>query len=108
MVDLAGDTHRAVYTLSFVDAVYVLHVFQMKSKRWMKTPQKDLDLSSDPVRGRLRGASSDRLFRFLNALGQDVKIMIAPRPPRSRRLGSLRVVETTLGPPQPALVPASR
>ena len=35
---------------------------------------------SDLVRGRLRGFSSDRLFRFLNALGQDVQIVIVPRP----------------------------
>ena len=48
---------------------------------------------SDLVRGRLRGFSSDRLFRFLNALGQDVKIVIAPRPPHSRRVGHLRVVD---------------
>src|SRR5438093_12726786 len=48
---------------------------------------------SDLVRGRLRGFSSDRLFRFLNALGQDVKIVIAPRPAHSRRIGQLRVVD---------------
>jgi len=48
---------------------------------------------SDLVRGRLRGFSSDRLFLFLNALGQDVKIVIAPRPPHSRRVGHLRVVD---------------
>ena len=51
---------------------------------------------SDLVRGRLRGFSSDRLFRFLNALGQDVKIVIAPRPPHSRRIGHLRVVDDQL------------
>ena len=48
---------------------------------------------SDLVRGRLRGFSSDRLFRFLNALGQDVQIVIVPRPPHSRRIGHLRVVD---------------
>jgi predicted XRE-type DNA-binding protein len=48
---------------------------------------------SDLVRGRLRGFSSDRLFRFLNALGQDVRIVIVPRPPHSRRTGHLRVVD---------------
>lgn len=51
---------------------------------------------SDLVRGRLRGFSSDRLFRFLNALGQDVKIVIAPQPPHSRRIGHLRVVDDHL------------
>jgi predicted XRE-type DNA-binding protein len=48
---------------------------------------------SDLVRGHLRGFSSDRLFRFLNALGQDVRIVIVPRPPRSRRVGHLRVMD---------------
>jgi len=51
---------------------------------------------SDLVRGRLRGFSSDRLFRFLNALGQDVRIVIVPRPPHSRRIGHLRVVDDHL------------
>ena len=51
---------------------------------------------SDLVRGRLRGFSSDRLFRFLTALGQDVKIVIVPRPPHSRRIGHLRVVDDHL------------
>ena len=31
------------------------------------------------MRGRLEGFSSDRLFRFLNALGSDVEIVIKPR-----------------------------
>ena len=48
---------------------------------------------SDLVRGRLRGFSSDRLFRFLNALGQDVLVVIVPRPAHSRGPGHLRVVD---------------
>ena len=32
------------------------------------------------VRCKLDGFSIDRLFRFLNALGQDVEILIAPKP----------------------------
>jgi predicted XRE-type DNA-binding protein len=37
------------------------------------------------LRGVLDDFSSDRLFQFLNALGQDVEIMIKPhRPPGSR------------------------
>ena len=48
---------------------------------------------SDLVRGRLRGFSSDRLFRFLNAFGQDIKIVIVPQPPRLRHIGHLRVVD---------------
>ena len=39
-----GDTYRAVYTVRFAGAVYVLHAFQKKSKVGMKTPKKELDL----------------------------------------------------------------
>jgi phage-related protein len=38
------NTYRAVYTVKFAGAVYVLHVFQKKSKRGIATPQKDIDL----------------------------------------------------------------
>lgn len=37
-------TYRAVYAVNFERAVYVLHVFQKKSKSGIKTPKKDLDL----------------------------------------------------------------
>ena len=53
--DFAGDTYRAVYTVKFADAVYVLHVFQKKSKRGIKTPQRDLDL----IKERLGRAEQD-------------------------------------------------
>jgi phage-related protein len=39
-----GGTYRAVYTVRYVAAVYVLHVFQKKSKRGAATPKADLDL----------------------------------------------------------------
>jgi phage-related protein len=41
--DAAG-TYRAVYTVRYPTAVYVLHVFQKKSKRGKQTPQHDIDL----------------------------------------------------------------
>ncbi len=44
------------------------------------------------INGRLAGFSSDRLLRCLNALGQDVDIVIKS-PPRSGQRGRLRVVE---------------
>jgi predicted XRE-type DNA-binding protein len=43
------------------------------------------------VRGKLDGFSTDRLFRFLNALGQDVEIVVRPRR-RNRAPASTRVV----------------
>lgn len=42
-------------------------------------------------RGRLDGFSTDRLLRFLNALGQDVEIVIRKKP-RSKRPARIRVV----------------
>lgn len=42
--DHRGDAYRAVYTVRFVEAVYVLHVFQKKSRRGIATPKPDLDL----------------------------------------------------------------
>jgi phage-related protein len=40
----AGNTYRAVYTVKFAAAAYVLHVFQKKSKRGIKTPKEELEL----------------------------------------------------------------
>lgn len=42
--DHDGNTYRSVYTVRFKDAVYVLHVFQKKSKKSVKTPKHHLDL----------------------------------------------------------------
>jgi phage-related protein len=50
-----GDTFRAVYTVRLADVVYVLHVFQKKSKRGNATPRKDLDL----IRKRLKLAEEE-------------------------------------------------
>ena len=50
-----GDTYRAIYTVKFREAIYVLHCFQKKAKSGIKTPQQDLDL----IRQRLRSAEED-------------------------------------------------
>ena len=39
--DFEGNAFRAVYTVRFADAVYVLHAFQKKSKRGIKTPRRE-------------------------------------------------------------------
>ncbi len=39
-----GGTYRAVYTVCFEEAMYVLHCFQKKSKRGIATPKPDIDL----------------------------------------------------------------
>lgn len=50
--DHRGGTYRAVYTVRFVSAIYVLHVFQKKSKHGRQTPQEDVAL----IKRRLRQA----------------------------------------------------
>jgi phage-related protein len=52
-----GGTWRAVYTVRFAEAVYVLHAFQKKSKRGIATPRHEMEF----VRQRLRDA--ERLHR---------------------------------------------
>ena len=47
-----GDAFRAVYTVRFRAAVYVLHAFQKKAKRGTATPKPDINL----IRRRLRAA----------------------------------------------------
>ena len=42
--DHRGDTFRSVYTVRFVDRVFVLHAFQKKSKSGVATPKADIDL----------------------------------------------------------------
>lgn len=45
LVDNYGtDTYRAVYTVKIGRSMYVLHCFQKKSKRGIRTPKKDIDL----------------------------------------------------------------
>jgi len=55
-----GDTYRAVYTVRFARAVYVLHVFQKKSKRGIATPKAEIDL----IEKRLRMASEHYAVRY--------------------------------------------
>ena len=50
-----GDSFRAVYTVKFATAVYVLHAFQKKSKSGIKTPTEDMEL----IRHRLKAAEAD-------------------------------------------------
>lgn len=52
--DAAGGTYRAVYTVKFSHAVFVLHCFQKKSKRGIATPKEDVDI----IRARLKIAEA--------------------------------------------------
>jgi len=50
----AGGTYRAVYTVRFEEAVFVLHCFQKKSKSGIATPKADMDV----IRARLKVAEA--------------------------------------------------
>lgn len=58
--DYRSDTFRAVYTVRFEHAVYVLHAFQKKSRRGSKTAKTDVEL----IGKRLRAAEEDYEARF--------------------------------------------
>ncbi|MEE4377580.1 MAG: type II toxin-antitoxin system RelE/ParE family toxin [Candidatus Competibacteraceae bacterium] len=45
-----GATYRAVYTVKFADAVYVLHCFQKKSTRGISTPKPDLEMIKERLK----------------------------------------------------------
>jgi len=49
-----GNAYRAIYTVKFKEAVFVLHCFQKKSKRGIATPKEDMDI----IRARLKVAQA--------------------------------------------------
>ena len=51
--DSAG-TYRAVYTVRFQEAVFVLHCFQKKSKSGISTPKRDMEI----IHARLKAAEA--------------------------------------------------
>jgi phage-related protein len=57
VIDEDGGTYRTIYTVKFLRAIYVLHVFQKKSKRGISTPQPDIRLL------RMRLNSAERHYR---------------------------------------------
>lgn len=61
-----GSTYRVVYTVRFANAVYVLHAFEKKAKRGIKTPPQEIEL----VRQRLRMAEQDHAKRQATKNGQ--------------------------------------
>jgi phage-related protein len=55
-----GDAFRAVYTVRFEKAIYVLHCFQKKSPSGVRTAKQDVGL----IRERLRTAQKDYEVRY--------------------------------------------
>jgi phage-related protein len=58
--DDASGTFRAVYTVRFRRAIYVLHAFQKKSPSGIRTAQRDVELIGE----RLKAAKRDYEARY--------------------------------------------
>lgn len=52
--DFSTDTYRAVYTIKFGNAVYVLHAFQKKSSSGIGVPKPDIE----KIKERLKSAEA--------------------------------------------------
>ena len=48
--DYDRGTYRAVYTVRFATAVYVLHAFQKKSKHGIATPKQEIELTRERLK----------------------------------------------------------
>ena len=66
---------------------------QVQAARALGVAQPDI---SNLYRGRLAGYSLERLYRFLTALGQDIRIVVQPKP-RSREQATVRTFVRTAG-----------
>ena len=57
-VDRKGATYRIVYTL-IKQGVYVLHAFQKKAKKGIKTPKHEIDLTSERLKWAQQGSNDE-------------------------------------------------
>jgi predicted XRE-type DNA-binding protein len=86
--------------LALAKAELVQRIRDLIAKRKITQAQAAELLSLDQpkisalVRGRVSGFSIDRLFRFLNALGQQVEIYVMPTPKRARSEPARAIVVT--------------
>lgn len=54
VADERNSTFREIYTIKFEEAVYVLHIFQKKSKKNIETPKQEMEL----IKQRLKWAEA--------------------------------------------------
>jgi phage-related protein len=57
--DWRGGAYRAVYTVRFANAVYVLHCFQKKSRHGIGTPKQDISLIEERLKLAIRHAQGE-------------------------------------------------
>lgn len=81
--------------LAKADLVHAIQQLVDDSKLSQRTAATVLGVAQPDLsklfRGRLEGFSIERLVRMLNALDQDVRIVVQPKPP-SRRRGTVRTL----------------
>lgn len=78
---------KAALSMQIHDIIKKRHITQAKAAEILGIDQPKV---SALVRGQLGGFSMERLFHFLNALGQDIQIVVKPKP-RTRQQAQLRV-----------------
>ncbi len=86
--DSAEALAKAELASQIVSAIAERGLTQARAAEVLRVDQADV---SDLVRGKLKGFSTDRLLRFLNALGRDIEIVVRGRT-RAGRFGRLRVL----------------
>ncbi|HRI87085.1 MAG TPA: helix-turn-helix transcriptional regulator [Candidatus Hydrogenedentes bacterium] len=83
--------------VAMVKAELAARINTIIARRGLKQAEAGVTLGIDQAKisalhnGKLSGFSTDRLLRMLNRLGQDIEIVVHPKP-RSRKQARLRVV----------------
>ncbi len=88
--DAEGLAAKAALVQRIIDVIGARRLTQAQAAALLGVRQPKV---SALMRGKLDGFSSDRLFRFLNALGQNVEIVIRPTK-RAGEPASTRVAST--------------
>lgn len=60
VADHRNSTFREIYTVRYPEVVYVIHVFQKKSKKGIQTPKQEIEL----IQKRLKWADEDYRGRY--------------------------------------------
>jgi phage-related protein len=55
-----GNAYRAVFTVRYADAVYVLHAFQKKSKKGIETSKTDMNIIAQRLKDLIHEKESRR------------------------------------------------
>ena len=80
---------KAELTRKISDIIHQQNLTQVEAAEILSIDQPKV---SALTRGKLSGFSTTRLFRFLNALGNDVEIIVKPKP-EHRSSATITVVE---------------